>query len=139
MSDHADATSSKAVIAGAEPQLFVADIKSSCDFFTRKLGFVIAFTYGEPPFYAQVTRDDARINLRSVEHPVIDAALRDREQLLSASLTVATPGEIKALFLEFQAAGVTLFQTLKREPWGASDFIVRDPDGNLLLFAGPAA
>ncbi len=46
MSD-ADATSSKAVIAGAEPQLFVADIKSSCDFFTRKLGFVIAFTYGE--------------------------------------------------------------------------------------------
>jgi catechol 2,3-dioxygenase-like lactoylglutathione lyase family enzyme len=139
MSDHADATSSKAVIAGAEPQLFVADIKWSCDFFTRKLGFVIAFTYGEPPFYAQVTRDDAWINLRCVEHPVIDAALRDREQLLSASLTVATPGEIKALFIEFQAAGVTFFQTLKREPWDARDFIVRDPDGNLLLFAGPAA
>jgi catechol 2,3-dioxygenase-like lactoylglutathione lyase family enzyme len=139
MSDHADATSSKAVIAGAEPQLFVADIKSSCDFFTRKLGFVIAFTYGEPPFYAQVTRDGARINLRCVEQPVIDVALRDREQLLSASLTVANAPEIKALFLEFQAAGVTFLQTLKREPWGARDFIVRDPDGNLLLFAGPAA
>jgi catechol 2,3-dioxygenase-like lactoylglutathione lyase family enzyme len=139
MSDHADATSSKAVIAGAEPQLFVADIKSSCDFFTRKLGFVIAFTYGEPPFYAQVTRDDARINLRCVEHPVIDAALRDREQLLSASFTVANAPEIKALFLEFQAAGVMFLQTLKRESWGARDFIVRDPDGNLLLFAGPAA
>jgi len=139
MSDHADATSRKAVIAGAEPQLFVADIKSSCDFFTRKLGFVIAFTYGEPPFYAQVKRDGARINLRCVEQPVIDVALRDREQLLSASLTVANAPEIKALFLEFQAAGVTFFQTLKREPWGASDFIARDPDGNLLLFAGPAA
>ena len=139
MSDHADATSSKAVIAGAEPQLFVADIKSSCDFFTRKLGFVIAFTYGEPPFYVQVKRDGARINLRCVEQPVIDVALRDREQLLSASLTVANAPEIKALFLEFQAAGVTFFQTLKREPWGASDFIARDPDGNLLLFAGPAA
>jgi uncharacterized glyoxalase superfamily protein PhnB len=69
---------------------------------------------------------------------VIDQALRDREQLLSASLTVATAEEIEALFLEFQAAGVTFFQTLKREPWGARDFIVRDPDGNLLLFAGPA-
>jgi hypothetical protein len=44
----------------------------------------------------------------------------------------------KALFLEFQNAGVTFFQSLKREPWGARDFIVRDPDGNLLLFAGPA-
>src|SRR5216684_4137907 len=55
----------------------------------------------------------------------------------SASLTVATAEEIKALFLEFQAAGVTFFQTLKREPWGARDFILKDPDGNLLLFAGP--
>jgi catechol 2,3-dioxygenase-like lactoylglutathione lyase family enzyme len=129
--------STKAVIAGAEPQLFVADIKASCDFFAGKLGFGGVFTYGEPPFYAQVKRDGARINLRCVEHPVIDAALRDREQLLAASLTVATTEEIKALFLEFQAAGVTFFQTLKREPWGARTFIVRDPDGNLLLFAGP--
>jgi uncharacterized glyoxalase superfamily protein PhnB len=69
---------------------------------------------------------------------VIDAALRDREQLLSASLTVAMADEIKALFLEFQNAGVPFFQSLKREPWGACDFIVKDPDGNLLLFAGPA-
>jgi catechol 2,3-dioxygenase-like lactoylglutathione lyase family enzyme len=125
-------------IAGAEPQLFVADIKASCDFFTARLGFVVAFSYGEPPFYAQVRRDSARINLRCVERPVIDVAMRDREELLSASLTVATPQEIKALFLEFQAAGVAFFQTLKSEPWGARDFILKDPDGNLLLFAGPA-
>src|SRR3954453_22100783 len=32
MSDHA-VTATKAVIVAAEPQLFVADIKSSCDFF----------------------------------------------------------------------------------------------------------
>ena len=138
MPDHADMFSTKAVISGAEPQLFVVDIKSSCDFFTSKLGFVIAFTYGEPAFYAQVKRDAALINLRCVEQPVIDAGVRDREQLLSASLTVATSAEIKQLFLEFQAAGVTFFQVLKREPWGARDFIVKDPDGNLLLFAGPA-
>ena len=138
MSDHADPISTKAVISAAEPQLFVTDIKASCDFFTGKLGFAVVFSYGEPPFYAQVRRDGARLNLRCVEQPVIDAELRDREQLLAASLTVATSEEIKALFLEFQAAGVTFFQTLKREPWGARDFIAKDPDGNLLLFAGPA-
>jgi len=66
------------------------------------------------------------------------AALRDREELLSASLCVATAEEIKQLFLAFQSAGVTFFQTLRREPWGARNFIVKDPDGNLLLFAGPA-
>jgi len=138
MSDHPDTISTKTVLVAAEPQLFVADIESSCDFFTGKLGFAVAFTYGEPPFYGQVRRDAARINLRCVDRPVIDPALRDREELLSAALTVATAEEIKALFLEFQAAGVTFFQTLKRQPWGARNFIVRDPDENLLLFAGPA-
>jgi catechol 2,3-dioxygenase-like lactoylglutathione lyase family enzyme len=138
MSDRAETISTKPVITAAEPQLFVADIKASCDFFTGRLGFTVAFTYGEPPFYAQVKRDGARLNLRCVERPVIDPALRDREEWLSAALTVATSAEIKALFLEFQAAGVAFFQTLKREPWGARNFIVRDPDGNLLLFAGPA-
>ena len=138
MSDHAVTASTKAVIVAAEPELFVADIKSSCDFFTGKLGFAIAFTYGEPPFYAQVKRDGARLNLRCVDRPVIDPELRDREQLLSAALTVETAEEIKALFLEFEGAGVAFFQKLKREPWGARNFIIRDPDGNLLLFAGPA-
>ena len=137
MPNHAD-TSTKAILIAAEPELFIADIKASCDFFTDKLGFAIAFTYGEPPFYAQVVRDAARLNLKCMDQPVIDPELRDREQLLSAALTVATAAEIKQLFLEFQAAGVTFFQTLKREPWGARNFIVKDPDGNLLLFAGPA-
>jgi catechol 2,3-dioxygenase-like lactoylglutathione lyase family enzyme len=138
MPDHADKTAAKAVIAAAEPQLFVADIKSSCDFFTGTLGFAVAFTYGEPPFYAQVMRDGARLNLRCVAQPLIDPELRDREELLAVSLTVATPEEIKKIYLEFQSAGVAFFQPLKRQPWGARDFIVRDPDGNLLLFAGPA-
>jgi catechol 2,3-dioxygenase-like lactoylglutathione lyase family enzyme len=138
MPDHAEPSSAKPTIVGAEPELFVSDIKASCDFFVSKLGFAIAFTYGEPPFYAQVKRDGARLNLRHVDRPVIDAELRDREQLLAAALTVATAEELKQLFLEFQAAGVSFFQTLRREPWGARNFIVKDIDGNLLCFAGPA-
>jgi len=126
------------VLVAAEPQLFVADIKASCGFFTQRLGFTIVFVYGEPAFYAQVQRDGARLNLRCVDAPLIDSALRERESLLSASMTVATAEEIKQLFLEFQSAGVVFHQTLRAEPWGARNFIVRDPDGNLLLFAGPA-
>src|SRR5580704_7136980 len=134
---------SKATIVGAEPQLLVTDIKRSCEFFREKLGFSAVFTYGKPPYYAQVGRDAARLNLRSVElrsveQTLIDSPVRDREELLSASMTVATAHEIKLLFLEFQSAGVTFHQTLKKQPWGARNFVVKDPDGNLLLFAGPA-
>jgi catechol 2,3-dioxygenase-like lactoylglutathione lyase family enzyme len=138
MPNQAERTPAGPVIVAAEPQLFVADIKASCDFFTQRLGFAIVFGYGEPPFYAQVKRDGARLNLRCVDAPVVDGALRERESLLSASMTVATADEIKQLFLEFQSGGVLFHQTLRAEPWGARDFIVKDPDGNLLLFAGPA-
>jgi catechol 2,3-dioxygenase-like lactoylglutathione lyase family enzyme len=138
MSDPAAQTTSKAVITATAAELFVADINASCDFFTRRLGFSIVFVYGEPPFYAQVKRDRGLLNLKCVDRPVIDPALRDRESLLSADMGVETHEEIKRLFLEFQAAGVTFFQTLRKEPWGAKTFIVKDPDGNLLLFAGPA-
>jgi catechol 2,3-dioxygenase-like lactoylglutathione lyase family enzyme len=129
---------SKATIVGAEPQLFVSDIKRSCEFFCEKLGFSLVFSYGNPPYYAQVARDAAHLNLRFVEGPVIESVLRDREELLSVSMTVATADEIKLLFLEFQSAGVTFRQKLKKQPWGAKNFVVQDPDGNLLLFAGPA-
>ncbi len=131
-------TETTPVISATAAQLFVADLKASCDFFVEKLGFSLVFVYGEPPFYAQVKRDRGRINLRHVDRPVIDPALRDRETLLSADLGVDTPEAIKQLFLEFQARGVAFFQTLRKEPWGARTFIVKDPDGNLLLFAGPA-
>jgi len=129
---------SKATIVGAEPQLFVSDIQRSCEFFRERLGFALVFSYGEPPYYAQVGRDAARLNLRYVERPVMESMVRDREELLSVSITVATAEEIKLLFLEFQSAGVAFHQTLKTQPWGARNFIVKDPDGNLLLFAGPA-
>jgi len=126
------------ILNSTEAQLFVADIKASCDFYADKLGFTVAFVYGDPPFYGQVTRDHARLNLRAVGEPVFVDDIREREHLLSASLTVATTDEIKQLFLSYQAAGVRFRQILKKEPWGARTFIVLDPDGNLILFAGPA-
>jgi catechol 2,3-dioxygenase-like lactoylglutathione lyase family enzyme len=138
MPDRAEPTPSKAVITATAAELFVSDIKASCDFFTQKLGFSIVFVYGEPPFYAQVKRDRGLLNLKRMDAPVIDPELRDRESLLSADMGVDTADEIKQLYLEFQAAGVTFFQTLRKEPWGAKTFIVKDLDGNLLLFAGPA-
>jgi len=91
-------------------------------FFREKLGFTRGFSYGEPPYYAQVGRDAARLNLRCVERPVIESAVRDREELLSVSMTVATADEIKLLFLEFQSAGVAFHQTLKKAALGSQEF-----------------
>ena len=126
------------VLNSTAAQLFVADIKASCDFYTDKLGFKVDFVHGDPPFYAQVSRDHARISLRAVGEPVFAGDIREREHLLSATLTVAATEEIEQLFASYQAAGVRFHQKMTNQPWGAKTFIVVDPDGNLILFAGPA-
>jgi catechol 2,3-dioxygenase-like lactoylglutathione lyase family enzyme len=125
------------ILTSVAAQLFVGDIKASCEFFTAKLGFVVDFIYGDPPFYGQVVRDNARFVLRQIDEPVF-RDIREREHLLSAAITVATIDEIKQLFLSYLAEGVHFHQTLKKEPWGARTFVVLDPDGNHILFAGPA-
>jgi catechol 2,3-dioxygenase-like lactoylglutathione lyase family enzyme len=138
MSDSPQQTPSRPILRSIEAQLFVVNMRRSCDFYTEKLGFTIAFVHGDPPFYGQVRRDHARLNLRLVSEPVFAGDVRKREGLLSASITVATANEIKQLFLSYQAAEVPFHQALKQEPWGARSFVVSDPDENLICFAGPA-
>jgi catechol 2,3-dioxygenase-like lactoylglutathione lyase family enzyme len=137
MTHEPEQTSTRPILNSIEPQLFVANIMTSCDFYTNKLGFAVGFVHGDPPFYGQVIRDNARLNLRLVCEPVFAGDIRKREQLLSASITVAAAKEIKQLFQSYEAAGVLFHQTLKTETWGARTFIVSDPDENLILFAGP--
>ena len=127
------------ILTSVAAHLFVRSIHASCEFFQTRLGFTVDFVYGDPPFYGQVTRDNARLALRFVEETFFAGDIREREDLLSASITVASAEEIKQLFLTYQAAGVPFHQSLIKQPWGAKTFVVRDPDGNLILFAGPAA
>jgi uncharacterized glyoxalase superfamily protein PhnB len=128
-------SASEPAVIAAEPQLFVADIGRACAYYASHLGFATVFAYGEPPFYAQVFRGGARLNLRHVDDAPIDARRREDDALLSATVTV---DDATSLFREFEAAGASFHQGLQDEPWGARDFIVRDLDGNLILFSGRA-
>lgn len=123
----------KSFLAAVEPQLFVSDINAACDFYADKLGFQTVFLYGDPPFYAQIQRDNVRLNLRHTDSPAFDDRFRQAQpDVLSATVTL---DDTALLFEEFQASGATFHQLLREEPWGARTFIVRDPDGNLLAFA----
>jgi catechol 2,3-dioxygenase-like lactoylglutathione lyase family enzyme len=121
-----------ATILAAEPQLLTCDMAAGLAFYTGRLGFDLVFAHGEPPFYAQVGRGGARLNLRLVPPPIRRPVETD---MLAATLTL---DNAQALYGEFQTAGVEFAQPLRTEPWGARTFMVRDPDGNLLLFAGSA-
>jgi catechol 2,3-dioxygenase-like lactoylglutathione lyase family enzyme len=118
----------------AYPQVLVADVTRAADFYERKLGFSTVYLYGEPPFYGLVTRDGAGLNLRHVDPPIMQQfqSLKEKEIVLAANIPV---NGVKELFLQLQDRGVVFAQSLKAQPWGATDFIVRDIDGNLICFA----
>ncbi len=126
-------TLSTSTLTSAEPQLFTLDMQRSLDFYQSILGFSVRFSYGDPPFYAQVFRDSAKLNLRLVHEPVVPPEVLIEHELLSASITVEN---IKELFLEFKVKSAEFFKPLSTEPWGARTMVVKDPDGNLILFAG---
>lgn len=117
-------------LLSASPQVFVANVDISCRFYVEKLGFTLSFKYGRPAFYALVQRDGARLNLRFVHKPVLDRV--SEGDLLSASIAVE---KVKSLYLEYRAADAPIRQALKKQPWGLRDFIVEDPDGNLIHFS----
>jgi catechol 2,3-dioxygenase-like lactoylglutathione lyase family enzyme len=94
----------------AYPQLFVTDMNRAAHYYEQKLGFKLVSLYGDPPFYGQVGRDGARLNLRVVDNLPFNQIERAAEQLLSAYIPVSN---VKAWFLEFTERGANFLQTLK--------------------------
>jgi uncharacterized glyoxalase superfamily protein PhnB len=113
------------------PILFVRDVSASAAFFQEKLGFAIDFLHGAPPFYGSVSRGEICLHLRFVHRPNF-AELAAREvSLILASVEVS---DVEGLFEEFRERGVHFAQTPTKQPWGGTDFHVRDPDGNVISF-----
>jgi catechol 2,3-dioxygenase-like lactoylglutathione lyase family enzyme len=114
------------------PQIFVTDMERAAAFYRDRLGFEVGYLYGDPPFYGLVERGGAGLNLRHVDELPFDAEARKREELLAATIVVR---HLKELFLAYKEAGLEFHQSYREQPWGAHDFIVADPDGNLIHFA----
>lgn len=114
--------------------VFVTDFDRALAFYRDALGFEVAYTYGDPPFWGEVRSGDALLNLRHVDvSPWVDG-VRDAGQLLTAYVLVT---DAKALFVDYQSREVDFHTRLQRKPWGSNEFVVRDPDGNLILFGSP--
>lgn len=116
--------------------VFVSDVNKACEFY-RLLGLETDFVYGDPPFYAETINGNARLALRRVCEPVYQTGIREREELLCASFGLNDELDLLNLCSEFEALGLAIKSGPSKRPWGALDFIVRDPDENLILFSSP--
>ena len=105
--------------------LAVNDIASAVEFYTKKLGFVAAFTWGDPPTFAGVKLDQAQIFLRK--------ATPDPKGCFVSFMV----GDADALYEFHRSQGVEVVELIDDRPYGIRDYGVRDLHGYHLSFGHP--
>lgn len=123
----------------AVPVLASLDIGRSLAFLER-LGFVERWRY---PDYASAARGDVELHLWLCDDPAVPKAtscylrVTDAAALHAAFAAAGVP-DAATMSPASVAADVPRMTTPETKPWGMVEFVVWDPDGNLLRF-GQAA
>lgn len=112
------------------PQLLVADLARSIDFYQR-----VGFAFGEPwdGFYAIGHRDGLELHLK--EAPTSNAERQHRRDQEHLDVAAGVDG-IDAFYAHCVANGITILKPLAPTAWGTKDFYIVDPDGNIISFGG---
>jgi len=112
-------------IARIVPILPVKNLAQAMDFY-RLLGFS-AHAWRDGDSYAFLTRDQLDIHLRAAPDLI-------EGQNPSGIYFYLADGNAAALEAEFRAAGVEILSPLAPREWKMNEFVLSDPDGNLLRF-----
>jgi catechol 2,3-dioxygenase-like lactoylglutathione lyase family enzyme len=106
--------------------LQVADLASALEFYTEKLGFTTAFTWGgDPPTFAGVNLGHVQIFLEEGEPDPNGCGV------------IFVVGDADALYAYHQANGVDIAVPLDDREYGIRDYTVRDLHGYRLTFGHP--
>src|SRR4051812_48262521 len=103
--------------------LAVRDIPAAVDFYTKKLGFRAAFTWGEPPTFAGVNLGDT-----------VQIFLREGTPDPNGSVIFFVIGDADELYEFHRANGIEISEPPSDKPWGFRDYTVRDLEGHYLVF-----
>ncbi len=117
------------------PSLAVTDVVAAVDFYTKKLGFFVAFTWGDPPEMAGVNLGHVQVFLQqgmpSPKGCSVYFVIGDADESVAGEATVAS---FNALY-EFQRAnGVEVLVPPGDRLYGLRDYTVRDLYGYALTF-----
>ena len=121
-------TISHAKIRNMSPQLLVADIDRSLEFYTKKLGFTIDFRYEE--FYSGISKEGFSIHLKLGETFIGERQKKRNSDDLDIVFSV---GGIEDLYRELSSRSVDIIQPLREMDYG-KEFYIADPDGYMIAF-----
>lgn len=121
-------TSTRWKIKKMSPQLLVTDLEHSIEFYTKKLGFDLDFSYED--FYAGIIKDSSSIHLKSGKPSIEERKNKKEKSDLDIVFSVE---DVENLYKEFVNKSVEIIQPLCDRPYGR-EFYIADPDGYILAF-----
>ena len=121
-------TTTYSKIKKMSPQILVADIDRSIEFYTKKLGFNVDFRYED--FYAGVIKDGFSIHLKTGNPSSEERKNKRKNEHLDIVFSVE---EVENLYIDFGNKSVEIIQPLCGRPYG-KEFYITDPDGYILAF-----
>ncbi len=117
---------SEVKLMAVNPILPASDVRAAVDFYVQKLGFQEAFSHGEPPDYAGVTRDGLEIHL---------CQMNDAKAIAEQTMLRFQSSGLDALYEEMKAGDVLHPTTMLKEMvWGTREFTILDLDGVCITF-----
>ena len=104
------------------PTLAVKDLGAAIGFYTEKLGFILAFKWGNPPNMAGLNLGQVQMFLQNGTPDPKDCSV------------YFVVSDADALYSFQKENGVEIVSPPEDKEWGLREFIVRDLDGYYLLF-----
>ena len=104
------------------PTLSVADVRAAADFYQNKLGFIVAFTLGDPPTFAGINLD------------CVQMFIRKGTPAPQGSSVYFVISDVDAFHAFHRANGVDVVRSPSDQEYGLREYTVRDLDGYCLNF-----
>jgi predicted enzyme related to lactoylglutathione lyase len=108
---------------GSATAFQISDLASSLKFYTQVLGFSERFRFGE---YAGVEHGEVQIHLAGPTVP-------NKREIGQGSIYIFCD-DVDAYYEEITAKGASAQAAPKDYDYGMRDFVITDPDGNLIAF-----
>jgi GNAT superfamily N-acetyltransferase len=120
-------TGSAPLLTGVEPILAVRDVPATAAYYRDVLDFTDVWTWGDPPTHGGARRDG--IQLQFSLNPALAETAEGRQIYLAVR-------HVRSLYELHRERGAEIVSALEPKPWGVSEYVVRDPNGYRLRFAG---
>lgn len=110
------------------PIITVRDVARATRFYVDVLGFTLDFETGAPDFVAGLFKDEIQVML------IGSTGVNVRQEPGTANLSFFAD-EVDELFSTCRDAAAEVIVEPGDRDYGQRDFAIRDPDGNVLVFA----